>query len=143
MSSWQDHGFLAYCHNCKSGHKCDAMSLYDQTSFRPPRAPKIWFERREFDAIMTLYGRGQLAGEWRDYAIDDGADYITFSMFRRASERPLYQIEKRPALAAKQGQWCILGAMGQVLKRGHELTSVMELLERKLLKVVKTAASGN
>jgi hypothetical protein len=113
------------------------MSLDDNLHYRPLRAPKIWFERREFDIIMTLYGRGQLAGEWRDYAINDGPERVTFSFFRRASERPLYQIEKRPALATKQGQWCILGADGQVLKRGHELAPTLDILERKLLKIVK------
>jgi Protein of unknown function (DUF2794) len=113
------------------------MNPIDSTSYRPIRAPKIWFERREFDAIMTLYGKGQLAGEWRDYAIDDGPDCVSFSMFRRASERPLYQIEKRPDLANRQGQWCVIGAMGQVLKRGHELSATIDILERKLLKVIK------
>lgn len=112
------------------------MSLDNNTTLRPVRAPKIWFERREFDLIMTLYGRGQTAGEWRDYAIDDGPDCVSFSMFRRASERPLYQIEKRPALAAKQGQWCVLGSAGQVLKRGHDLANTIDILERKLLKLV-------
>jgi hypothetical protein len=112
------------------------MSLNDHSPARPLRAPKIWFERREFDAIMTLYGRGQLAGAWRDYAIDDGPDAVSFSFFRRASERPLYQIEKRPALAGKQGQWSVLGTAGQVLKRGHDLGAIMDVLERKLLKVV-------
>jgi hypothetical protein len=112
------------------------MNLNDSKTYRPIRAPKIWFERREFDIIMTLYGRGQLAGEWRDYAIDDGPDCVSFSMFRRASERPLYQIEKRPELAARQGQWRILGSDGQTLKRGHELAGVIDVLERKLLKLV-------
>lgn len=115
------------------------MSLDNFASPRPIRTPKIWFERREFDIIMTLYGRGQMAGEWRDYAIDDGPDCVSFSMFRRASERPLYQIEKRPALAARQGQWCVLGAAGQVLKRGHELAPTLDVLERKLLKVVRNS----
>jgi hypothetical protein len=114
------------------------MSPDPHASLRPLRTPKIWFERREFDLIMSLYGRGQMADEWRDYAIDDGNDCVVFSMFRRASERPLYQIEKRPALANRQGQWSVIGAMGQVLKRGHDLAQVVDVLERKLLKVVKS-----
>lgn len=113
------------------------MSFESSTHALPRRAPKIWFERREFDAIMTLYGRGQMAGEWRDYAIDDGPDAVIFSIFRRASENPLYRIEKRPALASKQGQWSVLGSAGQVLKRGHELAATLDVLERKLLKVVR------
>ena len=114
------------------------MSLDQNAVFRPVRAPKIWFERREFDIIMSLYGRGQMADEWRDYAIDDGPDCVSFSFFRRASERPLYQIEKRPALATRQGQWCLLGAAGQILKRGHDLDAVLNVLERKLIKLVAT-----
>ncbi|GIU66996.1 hypothetical protein PsB1_1150 [Candidatus Phycosocius spiralis] len=99
------------------------------------RTQKIWFERHEFDAILQLYGRGQLAGEWRDYAIDDGPDVVIFSIFRRASENPLYRIEKRPALNSKQGQWAVMGTAGQVLKRGHELAQTLDVLERKLIKL--------
>ena len=112
------------------------MNADNYAAVRSIRSPKIWFERREFDIIMTLYGRGQMAGEWRDYAIDDGPDCVSFSLFRRASERPLYQIEKRPELAARQGQWCVIGSAGQVLKRGHDLAKTLDVLERKLLKVV-------
>ena len=99
-------------------------------------APKIWFERHEFDVIMTLYGRGQMAGAWRDYAIDDDTQCVVFSIFRRASESPMYRIEKRPSLAQRQGQWTIYGAAGQVLKRGHALHLTLDVLERTLLKIV-------
>ena len=43
------------------------------------------------------------ANEWRDYAIDHLADRAVFSVFRRASEMPLFQIVKDPKLARKQG----------------------------------------
>jgi Protein of unknown function (DUF2794) len=101
------------------------------------RAPRMWFQRAEFDTIMSLYGRGLLAGAWRDYAIDDDADTVVFSIFRRASENPLYRIEKRPALQSRQGEWAVLGSAGQVLRRGHKLKAVLDVLERKLLKVVR------
>jgi Protein of unknown function (DUF2794) len=112
----------------------DPFSVAHRATLRP-LATKIWFERVEFDVIMSLYGRGLMAGAWRDYAIDDGPEAVVFSMFRRASETPLYRIEKRPALAQKQGQWSVLASAGQVLKRGHELRQVLDVLERKLLKL--------
>ena len=99
--------------------------------------PTLFFERAEFDAILNTYGRGQMAGAWRDYAIGPEADVVVFCFFRRASEQPLYRLEKRPALQARQGQWALYGMGGQVLKRGHELRPVLDVLERKLLKVVK------
>lgn len=77
------------------------------------------------------------AGEWRDYAIDFGRDAAAFSAFRRAAERPQVRIEKCPALRSRQGMWTLFGEVGQVLKRGHELTGVLSPLERRLLKIVE------
>jgi hypothetical protein len=49
---------------------------------------------------------------------------------------PLYRIEKLPKLRAKQGIYAVLGANGQVLKRGPDLLPVLRVLERKLIRVV-------
>ena len=56
----------------------------------------VTFSRRELDRILGLYGRKVAAGEWRDYAIDFLKDRAVFSVFRRASEVPIYRIEKTP-----------------------------------------------
>ena len=87
--------------------------------------------------ILDLYGRMVAAGMWRDYAIDFGKDAASFSAFKRTAERPSARIEKRPALRTKQGMWALYGEAGQVLKRGHELASLLSPLERKLMKVVE------
>ena len=104
----------------------------------PPRLPvQVAFDRLELNAILNLYGRLVAEGEWRDYAIAMDRDAAVFSAFRRASERPEVQVVKRPALRAKQGMWALLGDGGAVLKRGHELSSVLAPLERRLLKLVE------
>jgi hypothetical protein len=59
-----------------------------------------------------------------------------FSIYKRSSEAPLYRIEKRPALARKQGAWAILGQGEMVLKRGHELEQVLRFFDRGRFKVV-------
>lgn len=97
---------------------------------------KVFFDRRDLDRILWLYGRMVAAGELRDYALDSLSDRALFSMYRRASESPLYQIENRPALARKQGAWSLIGAQGQVLKRGHDVAGILAVLERKLLRIV-------
>ena len=94
------------------------------------------FDRRELTQILDLYGRMVAAGNWRDYAMDFGKDAAVFSAFRRAAERPEYRIEKRPDLRNRQGMWALIGEAGAVLKRGHELSSVLAPLERRLLKLV-------
>ena len=64
-------------------------------------------------------------------------DAASFCAFRRAAERPQVRIEKRPALRGRQGMWTVFGEEGQVLKRGHELASVLVPLERRLMKLVE------
>lgn len=114
------------------------MSLGGNVSLFPvPGAPgQVGFDREELGRILDLYGRMVAAGLWRDYAMDLGRDAAVFSAFRRATERPEYRIEKRPALRRKQGQWALVGEGGAVLKRGHELSGVLAPLERKLVRVV-------
>lgn len=92
----------------------------------------VTFHRRELDRILRLYGQMVAAGEWRDYAIDHLKDRAVFSVFRRTSEVPLFQIVKDPKLARKQGAYSVVAATGAILKRGHDLERVLSVFDRKL-----------
>ncbi len=101
-----------------------------------PGAPAhVSFDRRELSRILNLYGRKVASGEWRDYAIDFLKDRAVFSIFRRASEVPIYRIEKDPRLARKQGAYSVISATGLILRRGHELERVLLVID-KPVKVV-------
>ncbi|MDP7151530.1 MAG: DUF2794 domain-containing protein [Paracoccaceae bacterium] len=109
-------------------------------SFPAPqaKAPEtVVFHRVELGIIMGLYGRMVAAGEWRDYGISSLKDAAIFSVFRRTAEHPLYRIEKRPKLRNRQGQYCVISMDGQILKRGHDLKTVLRVLERKLIRAVE------
>ena len=95
-------------------------------------ASRVTFDRRELNRIFSLYGRKVAAGEWRDYAIDFLKDRAVFSIFRRASEVPIYRIEKDPRLARKQGMYSVISATGLILRRGPELERVLLVIDRKL-----------
>jgi hypothetical protein len=97
---------------------------------------QVSFDRTELSAILTLYGRMVAMGEWRDYGISSLRDLAVFAVFRRTAEMPLYRIEKRPKLRGKQGMYAVVGADGQVLRRGHDLPAVLKVLEKKLIRPV-------
>lgn len=105
----------------------------------PPRhrAEPVAFTRSELTRILGVYGQFVVAGEWRDYAIDCLEDAAIFSIFRRASEVPLYRIEKRPKLARKQGAWVVVSMTGAVLRRGHDLSQVLRIFDRQKLRLAK------
>ena len=97
-----------------------------------PPPPRVTFDRGELNRILGLYGRKVAAGEWRDYAIDFLKDRAVFSVFRRASEVPIYRIEKNPKLARRQGAYSVISATGLIVKRGHELDGVLRAVDRSL-----------
>jgi len=102
-----------------------------------PAPEVVFFDRRELNTILLLYGRMVAAGEWRDYAIDGRRDRAVFSVFRRSSEAPVYRIEKRPDLARKQGVWAVIGQNGAVLRRGHDLEPVLKVFEARRFRIVE------
>jgi hypothetical protein len=95
-------------------------------------ASEVTFSRRELDRILSLYGRKVAAGEWCDYAIDFLRDRAVFSVFRRASEFPIYRIEKCPRIARRQGAYSVVSATGHILRRGQELDRVLGALDCSL-----------
>ena len=98
----------------------------------PVTPSQVSFNRVELTAILRIYGFKVADGEWRDYAIDHLKDRAVFSVFRRASEAPLYRIEKDPKLARRQGAYCVIGTNGVILKRGHEIAQVLKVFEKQL-----------
>ena len=110
--------------------------LAQSQALTPATVPQIVFDRSELSAILNVYGRMVAAGEWRDYALDFLEDVAVFSVFRHASEMPLFRIEKRPRLRARQGQYSVMAAGGLILKRGHDLVQVLKVFDKKLLKVL-------
>lgn len=99
---------------------------------RKPVPETVTFDRHELRDILNLYGRKVAEGEWRDYAIDFSRETASFSIFRRASECPLYRVVKTPKLARKQGAFSVVTTTGLILKRGPDLRRVLEVLDKKL-----------
>jgi hypothetical protein len=115
----------------------NSMSFDQVQPFPSHSGPEqVAFHRTELAVILSLYGRMVAAGEWRDYGISSLRDLAVFSVFRRTAENPLYRIEKRPKLRGRQGQYAVVGMDGQILKRGHDLKTVLRVLERKLIRSV-------
>jgi len=97
---------------------------------------QICFDRRELGLILNVYGQMVSNGDWKDYAIDTLREKAVFSIFRRATEEPLYRVEKVPALRNKQGQFQVVAPGGLILKRGQDLQAVLRVFDRQRFRSV-------
>lgn len=93
---------------------------------------QVKFTRSELDQILRVYSFMVAGVDWRDYGISHLKDRAVFSVFRRASEMPLYRIEKNPKNAKRQGAFSVIAPTGQILKRGHELSSLLKYFDKKI-----------
>ncbi|MEO1746670.1 MAG: DUF2794 domain-containing protein [Pseudomonadota bacterium] len=105
---------------------------------RHATAPEVKFDRRELDQLLRVYSFMVAGGDWRDYGISHLKDRAVFSVFRRASEMPLYRIEKAPKNAKRQGAYAIIAPNGQILKRGHDLQPLLKYFDKKIRLVQST-----
>ncbi len=97
-----------------------------------PSSTPIRFTRQELHEILNVYGRKVAAGEWRDYAIDQLSERAVFSIFRRASEVPLYRIIKQARSGRRQGAYSVVTPTGLILQRGHEIRQVLRAIDSPL-----------
>ena len=110
---------------------CDATA---PTALHPATSP-VFFDRQELSQILAVYSRKVMAGEWRDYAIETGAEGAVFSVFRRTWDGPAYRVVKVPP-AGLEAETYLVTDRGRVLRRGRALAPLLKVLERTSLHLV-------
>ena len=101
------------------------------------RKPNIAFPRSEMSVILDVYGRLVMSGQAKDYAVGAHKDQAVFAIFKRHAENPNWTILKTPSLARMQGAYAVLGAQGQILKRGRDLKQVLSVFETRKFEIVR------
>lgn len=100
------------------------MSQFLRLSDYRRKSAFVHFDRSELAMLLDLYARRVAAGEWRDYAIDNGDGRAVFAIFRRSQERPLFSI-------VKLGGGAYLVTSGeQRLCRGNSLAEALKVFDR-------------
>jgi hypothetical protein len=95
------------------------------------RSKRVFFTRAELNQLLSLYTRQVMRGEWRDYAIDQRDGAVSFSMFRRTQEMPLFTVMKTPPGASRHGDYALLSG-GQKIATGATLGDVMTRLMKMI-----------
>jgi len=124
-------------HPTQSNSKTSATEPRRLTSSQVYENSQVAFHRTELALILNVYGQMVSQGEWKDYAMDFLKERAVFSIYRRASEQPLYRIEKVPALKDKQGQYSVIAPGGLIMKRGHDLKAVLRVFDKQRFRITR------
>tara|TARA_B100000700_G_scaffold273434_1_gene317774 strand:- start:489 stop:833 length:345 start_codon:yes stop_codon:yes gene_type:complete len=98
---------------------------------------EIFFIRKELQAILNLYARKVSSGDWKDYGLTINKKEITFDIYQRASERPIYRISKNLNPSNKDEKFYVLDRNGKLIKKSESLDKLINKVEWTKLKLVR------
>ena len=98
---------------------------------------ETFFVKKELQTILNLYGKMVSNGTWKDYGVSVGSREISFDIYQRASEKPIYKILKNLKPKNYNENFYIKDTHGSVLERSGSLLRLIEKTRWNNLKAVK------
>ena len=96
-----------------------------------------FFVKKELRSILNLYAKKVSTGDWKDYGLTINKKEISFDIYQRASEKPIYRISKNLNPNRKNERFFILDRNGSIIKRSEDLETLIKRVEWTRLKLVK------
>ena len=98
---------------------------------------EIFFVKKELRTILSLYGKMFSNGTWKDYGVSIGPKEISFDIYQRASEKPVYKILKSLKPKNNNEKFYIKDKHGNILEKSSNLLGLIEKTRWNNLRAVK------
>ena len=98
---------------------------------------EIFFIKKELQTILNLYGKMVSNGTWKDYGVSIGPREISFDIYQRASEKPIYKILKNLKPKNHDEKFYIKDKHGYVLEKSNDLLNLIAKTKWINLRAVK------
>ena len=96
----------------------------------------FFFNKKELKSILNLYAQMVSNGEWKDYGLSISKKEISFNVYHRTSECPLYKITKNLNPKNKTEKYYIKNTKNEIIKNSENLENLIEKITWKKLKLV-------
>ncbi len=96
----------------------------------------IFFNKIELKLILNLYAEMVSSGEWKDYGLNISKKEVSFNVYHRTSEFPVYKITKN--LKPKNGneKYLVKDNTNKIIKKSENLESLIKKIIWKKFKLV-------
>ena len=95
-----------------------------------------FFNKTELQLILNLYATMVSDGEWKDYGLSISKREVSFNIYRRTSEFPIYKITKNLKPKSKNERYLIKDAKNKTINNFENLQNLIKKITWKKLKLV-------
>ena len=96
----------------------------------------IFFNRMELKLILNLYAKMVSNGEWKDYGLSILKREVSFNVYRRTAEFPIYKITKNLKPKNENEKYLIKDVKNKTIKKSENLENLIQKIIWKKLKLV-------
>ena len=96
----------------------------------------IFFNKKELKLILNLYAEMVSGGEWKDYGLSVLKKEVSFNVYHRTSEFPVYKITKNLKPKNKSEKYLIKNAQNKIINNSESLENLIKKIIWKKFKLV-------
>ena len=96
-----------------------------------------FFVKKELRSILNLYAKKVSEGDWKDYGLSINKKEISFDIYKRTSEKPIYRISKNLSPKRQDERFYILDRNGNIVKKSENLNFLIDRTSWNRLKLIK------
>jgi len=96
----------------------------------------VFFNKTELQIILNLYAKMVSGGDWKDYGLSISKKEVSFNVYHRTSEFPVYRIAKNLKPKNKNQKYLIKDSKNQMIKNSENIKDLIENIIWKKFKLV-------
>ena len=96
----------------------------------------IFFNKKELKLILNLYADMVSGGEWKDYGLSISKKEVSFNVYHRTSEYPVYKITKNLKPKNENEKYLVKDNKNKIIKNSGNLENLIKKIIWKKFKLV-------
>ena len=96
----------------------------------------IFFNKNELKLILNLYAQMVSGGDWKDYGLSISKKEVSFNVYHRTSEYPVYKITKNLKPKNQNEKYIIKDSQNKIIGQSENLESLIKKVMWKKFKLV-------
>ena len=96
----------------------------------------IFFSKIELELILNLYAGMVSSGEWKDYGLGISKREVSFNVYRKAAEFPIYKITKNLKPKNENEKYLVKDNKNKIIKKSDNLENLIKKIIWKKFKLV-------